>query len=601
MGANNVEEALDSVGRIGPNAARWIVDRLSPDALFTCLTNLGTSGEAFFKGFKVSRQAAGRKVVRARLASELPRIPELAATLLEHGDGPWKHWRHAVACLDESWLAGEWRNLVRHYGPDVVAALAVDVRPEVRKRGWRALGRDGYWGRQHAGGGEAAEAEVPAELVALFAAADVAKAGGSDAEMPDAKAHEKAVARLEREREESEQQRERTKQKNRELQKALAELREQMEAEQKEAKRRVRGLAAESERLAAESEREVALRVDEFRRSMLGLTPEFRELCAKWAPAAGRSLAERIAAALSEQRQLNEKHGTLASIRDEISKLEQAEDRIRRATRESVVVVPGLDALCSEIAARLTHLRDLVGGGGGGERPPELATLLMNQIAACLPGADGDKVVDDIRLLLSVPAIGRVLSESWIRRIREEADSRRATTDRVLRAMAELPVADMAPGDRREAFPREMLSFDREFGRLAAGHKIHLFVDGYNVTKTVPFFQAMEESQDLSTSRRKLCEMCRTKSDRFASFELVFDGSHPITTRETWGNVTVVFAAHKRQDQNADDCIVDLIREQQAENDEVWLVSNDYGLRARLRRHCTAFASTMDFYNFLAG
>lgn len=131
-----------------------------------------------------------------------------------------------------------------------------------------------------------------------------------------------------------------------------------------------------------------------------------------------------------------------------------------------------------------------------------------------------------------------------------------------------------------------------------------VFVDACNVLLTTnPDLLAPSETQALARARTELETNCRRLFPPATQVELVYDGLGTVQTRESQGNLTVVFAPKREEEQNADNLIADRIRKTEAESGHgpVWLVTNDAELRARVADCCDAFVSAESFARFLSG
>ena len=124
-------------------------------------------------------------------------------------------------------------------------------------------------------------------------------------------------------------------------------------------------------------------------------------------------------------------------------------------------------------------------------------------------------------------------------------------------------------------------------------------VYGYNLTKSIEHFIKLENQLGLPATREELAKLCKPAAERFAQLEIVYDGEAALTRCETDGPLTITYAPKLQESQNADNYIVKKATEITSTPARIWIVTNDYGLRARLNQTCHAFISTDDFYNFI--
>ncbi len=581
-------------------SASWLIQALGDSALFTFVGKFPAFVSSVFRGFKVEPGNVSKKLVRSRLVSELCRSTELCSALLELDASPWQRWQSALSVLDGEWVARHWRDLLR--GPaarPLAAAMAVDGRPPIRRRGLAVLRRSAFWrGDEPAreGGERVASWDALVALVLQVYSAPAAVRSSAKADRARSSKREERLAReLGRLRGQLERQRAKTDG----AETARAAAVEEMRAQRRQFRQQ---LKTEQERasylVAAASGRAEADRA-QFRREVLRVTAAHESVAEELRGDRDRSLAERIDVLLDRQRVLNERHGVLSSLREQLQSLQSLQERVHACLLESVVVLPELEEGRDQLGRRIGELEALVTAQQAGTREmPDHAAALLARIRETARHAEQDQELDRLEAALDVPALCETFDSSWVSVLKQAISEQRS----VLSALSPQVMATSEPA---LPVPAEPVVGPREVwdvaGQLAAsdpGDSIWLFIDGYNAIRCVGELAECEDREGLPSAREHFQALCRRVASHFARVEIVFDGAEAISVRETVDGMTVVFAAQAGASQNADDYIAARLPSVRHDARQLWLVTDDYGLRERVKGSCAAFVAPLHFHQF---
>ena len=102
-----------------------------------------------------------------------------------------------------------------------------------------------------------------------------------------------------------------------------------------------------------------------------------------------------------------------------------------------------------------------------------------------------------------------------------------------------------------------------------------------------------------SVASKQFIERCRKKSRFFNSVTVVFDSENQLSTIETDGNMTVVYARRIQEEHNADLAIIDKITALHESSEKVWLVTDDTDLKHIVVDACDAYVVPEAFTNFI--
>lgn len=558
-------------------ACEWLVEALSPEALFEAVRGLGREIGELLPGFSLSHRALGRASVRHLLARGLGRHPRLAGRICLSPHAPWQPWRQVFAMLDETWLRRHWRALLRHYGPSPAVALALDEREALRNRGDRVMGLTIFW--QPDAPRSAALPPGWNELAKLLAPVAPAVADG---------AVESRAQELERQLVQAREAADRWKRKQAETETQASQEQDRLREDARQLRRDLRA-----------KEEELARFRDQFETRLREQMAQLRErlFAAPAAPEptdpAALSLAEQAERVLNRQDALDRQRGTRSQVRAELDQLEEMEKRLRRSLAESLVLAPGLHETSVRVNQRLRELREALGEMDADSESPDLAAALLGRIKNAQLGTDATAELEHLKRVLDTDVVRELLGARVHGRLSHlERTHSQLAADRLLDATTPPPSPANPPEER------EIWNLAERLGCHPAA-TVWLFVDGYNAIRRVGEWARIEQEQGLPAARHLLCDLCRRHAHRFAHVEIVFDGTETTAATESCAGVQVVYSRAAGESQNADDHLVQRLRTIHRRADITWLVTDDFGLRERVRDCCDAFVPPVLLHRFL--
>lgn len=550
-------------------ACEWLVEALSPDALYEAVRGLGREIGELLPGFTLSRRVLARHAVRLLLARSLVRHPLLIGRICLSPTAPWQPWRKVLGLLDETWLLDHWRPLCRQYGPPLAVALCLDEREDVSNRGERLLKLAGFWCPDSSRG-----ATLPPgweELVRLIAPPAVAPPPPPPP--PEPKPAQRQPA-------------DRWKRKLQEAEGKAAQTEKRLREEIRRLHQESKGKETELDQLRESFEQRLRTEVDSLRKHLLAPAPAAAET-----DEAG-NLAEQAEQVLQRQKTLDRQRGTRSELRTEIERLEDVERRLRRCLGESLVLVPELQNTAQRVGQRLREARTLLGEMDMDSEAPDLAAALYGRLKSAAQAKDASAELDVVRHLLDQDMVRDLLGPQQVARLEQlEQIHRQEIAKRLL---------DVSLPESLPALPK-----DREVWNVAErlacypAPAVWLFVDGYNVILGVEDLHRIEQQQGLPAARNHFLALCRRQAQGFAHFEVVFDGAEDTATTEQGAGLRVVYSRAGRESQNADDHLVRRLHDLREKAGVCWLVTDDFGLRERVREVCDAFVPPVHFHRFL--
>ncbi len=559
-------------------ACEWLVEALSPEALFEAVRGLGREIGELLPGFSLSLRALGRSSVRHLLARGLGRHPRLAGRICLSPHAPWQPWRQVFALLDEAWLRRHWRALVRHYGPSPAVALALEEREALRNRGDRMMRLASFWKPD-----ASRCATLPPgwdELTKLLAPTAPAIAEG---------AGESRVPELERQLAQAREAADRWKRKHAETETQASQEQDRLREDVRQLRRELRAKEDELARFRDQFETRLHQQMAQLRERLFvaPAAPEPAELDAL-------SLAEQAERVLNRQDALDRQRGTRSQVRAELDQLEEMEKRLRRSLAESLVLAPGLHETSIRVGQRLRELREALGEMDADSESPDLAAALLGRIKNAQLGSDATAELEHLKQILDTDVVRELLGDRVHGRLSQlERTHSQLAADRLLDATAGPATPSANPPEEREIW-----NLAERLGCHPPA-TVWLFVDGYNAIRRVGEWARIEQEQGLPAARHLLCELCRRHAHRFAHVEIVFDGTETTAATESCAGVRVVYSRAAGESQNADDHLVQRLHMVHDRADVTWLVTDDFGLRERVRNRCDAFVPPVLLQRFL--
>ena len=374
--------------------------------------------------------------------------------------------------------------------------------------------------------------------------------------------------------------------------------RETWQAEKHELRRRLKAAESAKSSFEAQIATRVAEQVNAFRRSLTGLTPYIEHTRQALADVGGQPLLERVTALLAEHRRLNEGYASLSALRAELARLEAADEQLTACVEEAVIVLPETEPLRAELRRRRDELQRLIPDAVHLDAADELAGMLLGRVKAAVLEEAPAAALDDIERTVRLDVIRCLLGPEQTERILAAVQRRRTLLEQI-RTDTEMAQAESPHLSAAAREPREIWNLTEELQGGTPAERVWLYVDGYNAIRRVASLARIEEQQGLARARDLFCSRCRAQAAKFAHFEIVFDGVGTLSERLTERALTVVFTAQVESSQNADMYLAERLRQARQKAPVIWLVTVDYGLRARVQDVCDAFITPLHFCRFL--
>ena len=346
--------------------------------------------------------------------------------------------------------------------------------------------------------------------------------------------------------------------------------------------------------------------MNSFYAQSLGIHPE--QLNALYeAQNVTQNLRGRVDKLLSKQRELDKRYGTVDKLQNEERNLEQMLQRVRNAIENAINVVPGLGDVEKELERKLEEIRQqLRKDPNDGEcalqgMMPRLLTYLKE---TPLNEEHSLQMLQEVESFLQTPLANAILAPDERRSVQEVLESRRRRVQQGIEVASQVAII---PEEPMAVIGERMSQVIRMDWYLEKYQNIEIYIDGYNVIKQDPVMSVHEKAVNgFQCVREELVGRCRRIAKFFRKVVLVFDGGMSMDSVSQPGeNLTVVYAAKKNSEQNADDWIVKHLAEeaQQEGSQEAvirWIVTNDHGLRTRVANLCDGYVDNATFTAFLA-
>ena len=326
-----------------------------------------------------------------------------------------------------------------------------------------------------------------------------------------------------------------------------------------------------------------------------------------------RSLASEVDQLLARQKEYDKKYGLLQDFEKECANLDRQLGRVRQAINQSIQLVPGMTELEKKLEHRLQELRTQLRCDPEDDANP-LSEGVFPRLSSYLkelpPLDEGTPAaMDEVEAFLKGNLGRHLLLPGELESLESCLKERRYLVRKGQEAAAAL--AQPAPEQEAQTAPQRMgwIHF-RNYSREAL-KEVELFIDGYNVIKQDPVLSQEEKTvRGFPATRAKFLSQCKRVARYFKKITLVFDrdlGTDNIGKEAE--NFSVVYAARKHFDQNADNWIVDRLVELEAKDQATpkngaplpqrWIVTNDNGLRARVAELCDGCVDNASFVAFL--
>lgn len=573
---------------LAPAAAEWIVEHAERGPLGTFVLELVWEAPNLLNGFKISANSISKKPLRTRLARLLNHRPDLLEAVLEQCPGPWTEAARVLAEWPPERIRESWRPLTRAHGtPLIPLAMMLSGHEALAARGRRALARTGLWESATEITPKTGDSKHLAPLrILLPLKTPQTQSQASPQPLKSATGKQEAKLR---------QTLEKTKTQLHEIRTQAAQKQQALENNLHDTQKQLQECRQTLHAMQTDREKEVLHRIHLYRRDVLGI----RDAPAQSPQATPKNtrphdtLISQADQLLEEQANLDEKHGTRATLRQQLDQTRTRLQRIEEAAANSLAPHPELRRTRALLADHLSTIEEMLGTDW--DNAPEPARSFLRQIQAIPADEQAEKMFDAVLDTLERPIIRTMLGPAWMRELRIAAEKKRETCRRIHHErIAALTENELEQASKPQP-PKEIFDIGRGLQRTSADN-LQIFVDAYNVLLD----EDGNERVHLPAVRRVLERKCRRHLANIQLVELIYDGIDTIENRERDGNIIKSFAPRRTEDQNADNLLIAKLQQPPPDkHTRRWLITSDYGLRARARNLCDAFVSSQTFQQFL--
>ncbi len=587
----------------------WLIGHFSNQALLQFVQSDNSRKRALsFGGFQLTVSTVRSKTMLLRLSQgDMPKqLMDKLATM----DGPWQPLINLLAVVDEEWLLSHWRNLLEDFDcpQDIAFAMTRLEPPAVKRLGNRLMKVPSIWlGKTPS---LSPESPVPFYKKQLLEAAQslcasLCKPTDSAAPKEEPKQEETA----------SETSSPKLQDKLLKEQARRREIQREFNDFQQKAKEQEQTLKAKISELSLslrETRDSITKRLHEQDVQHDALLKQFLEqhfgshddlaFKAEQAQSTSDALLLTIEKTIEEQKQLDQKHGLKTRLREQQAKLTRALEKLKAITLDSTVIHPAIRRLIPQTEQQIAELQNAINGETD-EMPLSHTALQLylelQNIRVNTPETEQElKRLQDF--IETSEQHGLILPEE------KETLFKLITKHQELHQnIRQLKSAHFLP---KSAEAEEILQRDKQVilvmaQFLAVLPSVDIVIDACNVIlKNGSHWERVINStpqNGFSTASKQFIERCRKKSRFFNSITVVFDSENQLSTIETDGNMTVVYARRIQEEHNADLAIIDKITALHESSEKVWLVTDDTDLKHAVVDACDAYVVPEAFTNFI--
>ena len=593
-------------------AFEWLIGHFSNQALLQFAQADNARKRALsFGGFQLTVSTVRSKTMLLRLSQgDMPKqlMDKLAAM-----DGPWQPLINLLAVVDEKWLLTHWRNLLEDFDcpQDIAFAMTRLEPPAVKRLGNRLLKVPSVWRGKTPSLSEESplpfyKQQLMAAVVNLCAsttkpttsaaepatkqetATDTAASDTSSPKLQDKLLKEQARRReIQREfndfQQKAKDQEQALKAKISELSLALRETRDSI-----------------TKRLHEQDVQHDAL-LKQFLEQHFGSHDDLA-LKAEQAQSTSDALLLTIEKTIEEQKQLDQKHGLKTRLREQQAKLSRALEKLKAITLDSTVIHPAIRRLIPQTEQQIAELQNAINGET--DEMPLSHTALQLYLELQNIRVNTSDTEQELKRLQDF--IETSEQHGLILPNEKETLFKLITKHQELHQnIRQLKSAHFLP---KSAEAEEILQRDKQVilvmaQFLAVLPSVDIVIDACNVIlKNGSHWERVINStpqNGFSTASKQFIERCRKKSRFFNSVTVVFDSENQLSTIETDGNMTVVYARRIQEEHNADLAIIDKITTLHESSEKIWLVTDDTDLKHAVVDACDAYVVPEAFTNFI--
>ena len=593
-----------------PAALDWLLTQFSATTLCEAIKSRPAWNAQLSKGgFKMTPQTINTPTMRGRIREQMLRNPAWMDELLQLAcsqKGPWDPCFELLELLGTPWMLYNWRLLLETLPdprPFILAMTSPSFEePDLTRLAKRLCRCPSVW----------IDPEPENQVGNLWV--DFAKTILPTEKTPRAREENTASSEEREQAPETDQNREKLKHQIKELKNEIRKLTKELEQEraknrdldhdireQRHLLKEAREADAQAMKDAAEQhQQELARREHEFQQRLgqeiqafkqqfLGLTPDDLERTQK-RRRDHDSLLQHVEAAIENQLRLNEKYGCRTLLHGELDRLEKALERASALLDDAIVADDELQELIPTLEKRQQELSELLKVSRPAYQPayglPLLITAKLKSADLTATDIDFFKRFQD---LIQLAAKLEIIPQT-------EADGLSKT---VVDQIQKKHLLEHSPSDKPQPKTKlEVLSIMSFRSQLS---QTMIVIDGYNAIKCSKYWANIEQKYGLDQARQSFLDACKRQRRSFKEWLIVFDGNNPILNHvENDGDgMTIVFAAKKHDEHNADDYILEHLRKLPPDDSPVWLVTDDYGLRHQAEPFCQALVATSVLEDFL--
>lgn len=587
----------------------WLLGHFSNQALLQFIQADNNRKRAMsFGGFQLTVGTVRSKTMLMRLAQgDMPRqlLDKLACM-----DGPWQPLINLFAVVNEQWLLSHWRNLLEDFDcpQDIAFAMTRLESPAVKQLGNRLLKIPSVWlGKTPS---LSPESPVPFYKKQLMEAAQSLCASlckPTDSAVPQDEPKQEETA--------SETSSPKLQDKLLKEQARRREIQREFNDFQQKAKEQEQALKAKISELTLslhETRDSISKQLHENDLQHEMLLKEFLEqhfgshddlaIKAEEAQTSSDALLLTIEKTIEEQKQLDQKHGLKTRLREQQAKLTRALEKLKAITIDSVVVHPAIRRLIPQTEQQIAEIENAIKGETDDIPLSHTALQLYEQlqnIHVNTPETELElKRLQDF--IETSEQRGLILPDE-----KETLFNLIAKQQELHQNIRQLKSKHFLP---KSAEAEEILHRDKQVilviaNFLAVLPSVDIVIDACNVIlKNGSHWERIINStaqNGFTAASHQFIERCRKKSRFFNSVTIIFDSVNQLSTIETDGNMTVIYARRVQEEHNADLAIIDKMGRLHESSEKLWLVTDDTDLKNAVVDTCDAYVVPEAFTNFI--
>ena len=515
-------------------------------------------------------------------------------------DGPWKEVHELLASIKEDLLRENWRNIIlsaKEPGIVILALLKFQTDKWHYRLGRRLLKTPSAWK-----GCDDSVRQTNDHFLELVNSARTVFAGKespvnaqpanngksvSDDDLRQLLEKEYKRGRAEQEKKTADDKREReaklkettrllqqSQEENKHLEEEIVAVRQAMEQEKREMLNRVESLHNDSVRQLMEQ---------------MFLVDHDLQFEATKAQIDTDCLLDKLAQATAAQTALNQNSGSRHSLREQRRKLQEAIEELKLVQQDSVISVKGVPELLREADQQLLRIDSAL------KEDDAITSLACSQLMAFINEIKLDSQAEN-----ELNSALKFVRDAYEHELLHEGEEE-MLEDYIKRKKGMLKNTSImsALNNSLKTLETPAPARTREIWNLALDipilKSVTLVIDACNAILRSDVWKKMTENYTFEQAKQHFIESCVSKRQCFQAINIVFDGTNIVQTSEKFAdNVTVIFAAQKDEEHNADNAIIEMLprlKESDGAN-LVWVATDDYGLRYKLEGNCDAFVRT---------